>query len=196
MLPTFAPKATDPKISSFYPSDNIQEEKYLSNSISANGWSRKTFHENGSVQLAECYSHSLIIEQLLYDETGNLLAHKIYSHKHEQLIDKPIQTVVKRPNVVEGCDHMGYFFKYLLAISKFIEAEYDEAALEKAYHDFIHSAPTENSEDEPPVYWGIAGKKVRFLLRFERNEGYYQWQIKAEDERGYEEARHFVESLV
>lgn len=195
MITAFTPTQTDELIDSFYPSGNIQEEKYFSNGIPANGWSRKTYYERGTIQLAECYSHSLIIEQLWYDEDGNLLAHKIYSHKHKELIDKPKQTVVERPNVVEGCDHMGYFFKYLPAISQFIEAEYDKAALEKAYYEFIHSAPTDDTEDEPPVYWGITGKKMRFLLRFERDEGYYQWQIKAEDERDYKEAMRFMERL-
>lgn len=58
MVPIFTPKHTDEQINSFYPSGKIQEEKYLSNGIPANGWSRKTFHVNGVIQLAECYSHS------------------------------------------------------------------------------------------------------------------------------------------
>lgn len=195
MIQAFTPKPKDEKTISLYPSGNIQEEKHMRNGIPANGWSRKVFHENGAVHLAECYSHSLIIEQLFCDEAGILLAHKIYSHKQKQLIDKPKQTMVERPNVVTGYGHMGFYFKHLPAISKFIEAEYDEAALEKAYHDFI-TTPVPDELDGSEVHWGITGKEMRFSLWFERLEGYYQWHLWAKDETGYEKARHFMESLV
>src|SRR5436190_20929477 len=102
MFTDFIPKQTDELVKTCYPSEKILEEKYLRNGTPANGWSRKTFYENGNIELHECYSNSMIIEQLFYNEQGEITAHKIYSHSQKKLIDKPKQTELRRTNVVNG----------------------------------------------------------------------------------------------
>jgi hypothetical protein len=194
MLTSFTPKSTDEIITSCYSSGNTREEKWLRNGTPANGWSRKTFYENGNIELHECYSNSMVIEQLFYNETGEITAHTIYSHAQKKLIEKPKQLEVHRPNVVEGCDHMGFYFKNLPAISQFIGAEYNEDELEKAYHEFINS-PYEGGEEERTQHWGLEGKEMRFSLWFERSEGYYFWHLRAKDEEGYQKAKDFMERL-
>jgi hypothetical protein len=196
MILAFIPKETDKKITTYYPSGNIQEEFFLRNEVPANGWSRKLFYENGTIQLVECYSQFLVIEQLHYDEANNLLAHKIYSHKQKQLIDKPKQTITIRPNVVMGSGHIGYYFEHLPAISKFIEADYNEADLEQAYQDFITLEDKADKQDENEVKWVIKGKEMQFAFWFEKGEAYYQWHLWTNDEISYQKAKHFMQSLV
>jgi hypothetical protein len=203
MLAEFIPKAKDEVIKSHYPSGKIREEKYVRDGKPANGWSRKSFYENGKLALHECFSHELVIEQLFYSEEGELTAHKIYSHSQKKLIDKPKVTVVQRPNVVDGCAHMGFYYKHMPAISEFIGAEYKQEDLEKAYNNFINTPyPNEEKEnagdewDDQIVTWRLQGKNMSFLIGFEHGEGYYHWNLRASNETDYEKARNFMESLV
>ena len=76
----FNPQPTDTLNHSFYASGKIKAEAWMRQGIPANGWSCKTFYESGRLELHECYSSSMVIEQLFYGEEGEITAHKIYSH--------------------------------------------------------------------------------------------------------------------
>lgn len=200
--PNFSPKEEDEIHTKIYPSGKLKEADYLRKGIPANGWSRKLYYERGAIQLQECFSNSLVIEQLVYDEEGNILSHKIYNHRLKQLIDKPVQTEVIRHNTVSGVAHMGFYFKHLSAISKFIESEYEEEKLEKAYHDFIHiPSPYDDMKDKDEKWeeqyatWGMIGKEMNFIIGFEHGEGYFHWELQSKSEENYERARFFMESL-
>lgn len=186
----------------FYESGAIKKEWFLRSDAPANGWSLKEFYESGHLKMAESYSHSLVIEQVFYNEGGEITAHKIYSHSQKKLIDKPKQAPLPRPNVVTGTAHMGFYFHHLPDISKFIGAEYDEAALEKAYREFINTPfsyhDLENSNDDwedPIVSWVLEGTDMSFIIGFEHGEGYYQWLLYTKTEEDYERAKQFMNNL-
>lgn len=199
---SFFPKDDDENFKSIYPSGKLKESSYLRNGQPANGWSRKLFYEKGALQLQECYSHSIVIEQLGYDEEGNIISHKIYNNRLKQLIVKPVQTVVIPHNTVSGTAHMGFYFKHLPAISKFIGAVYDEVDLDKAYQDFITSPSTYNNIkkaddewEEENTPWKIQGNNMGFTIAFEHGEGYYQWGLWTKTEEDYERAKGFMDNL-
>jgi len=196
MLTDFTPYPTDELIQSFYPSGNVQEEKYLRNEVPANGWSRKLYYENGTLQQAECFSHSLLIEQIIYNESGNVISHKIYSHSKKELIEKPTVTKVIRHNSVSGVAHMGFYYRHLPAISQFIKAEYDESNLDEAYNVFLADAGNDDEFDFDKEYsWRLKGETMSFIIGFEKYEGYYQWALATRSESDYEAAKTFMENL-
>lgn len=107
-----------------------------------------------------------------------------------------------RHNTVSGTAHMGFYFKHLPAISKFIEAEYNADELDKAYQDFIKSPSpyddmqhTDEEWEAEIVSWRIQGNNMGFVIGFEHGEGYYQWSLWTKTEEDYERARNFMESL-
>lgn len=193
---SFSPKSSDELTRPTYPSGKIKEESWIRNGDPANGWSRKTFYEHGGLQLHECFSNSMVIEQLHYDASGSLTAHRVYSHKAKQLIDKPVQTKVIRPNVVDGCEHMGFYYRHMPAISRFIGAIYNEDELSKAYDDFIELPMPEGDEEEARVKtWSIRGPEMGFAIHMEKGEGYYFWHLWAGSEEAYESAKNFMAAL-
>ena len=195
MRTDFIPRSNDDLRQEAYSSGILKEERWLHNGTPANGWSRKIFYESGKLELQECYSNGMVIEQLFYNEKGGQVTHKIYSHKQKKLIDKPKQEKVHRPNVVSGYSHMGFYFKHLPVISQFIGATYNEEELWKAYHDFMNSPMPDDNTETSDKFWGIRGKEMRFGLWFESGEGYYQWHLWTNSEAGYEKARLFMETL-
>ncbi|MCW3074540.1 MAG: hypothetical protein JWP69_1609 [Flaviaesturariibacter sp.] len=196
MLTHFNPNPTDELVQTLYPSGQVQEEKYLRNAVPANGWSRKLYFENGMLQQADCFSHSLLIEQVTYDESGNLSSHKIYSHAKKELIDKPKVTEVIRHNSVSGVAHMGFYYRHLPAISQIIKAEYDEGSLDEAYEAFLEEAGNEEDFDFDKEYsWRLKGETMSFIIRFEKYEGYFQWTLATSSEADYERAKAYMDSL-
>jgi hypothetical protein len=145
----------------------------------------------------ECYSHSLLIEYKILNEGGEILEHKIYNHRLKQLVDRPKLVPGPRPNVVVGCAHMGFYFKHLPAIAAFIGAAYDEAELERVYHDFITGdGPDYDSDEESRITnFRLEGTRCNFALQMEAGEMSYFWHLWARDEKSYEEARSFMELL-
>lgn len=190
----FIPLPGDTPERSFYDSGKLKTEAWMRQGIPANGWSRKTFYESGSPELHECFSHSVEIEQLLYNEAGEIMEHKIYSHTQKQLIDKPVQTSVQKINVVFGTNHIDYFFEHLPAINRFIGADYEEAGLKKAYNDFMAESEEEEGE-AADVHWGIEGDEMKFSIWLEKGESYYAWRLWAKDEEGYNKAKAFMVGL-
>ncbi len=198
---TYLRKQGDRKVDEYFPSGSISAESYLVGDGPANGWSRKAYYENGCVRQEQCFSHSVLIEQIDYDQHGQVSSHKIYSHGLKQLIDKPKQEQVIRPNVVSGCAHMGTYYRDLPKIAAFIEADYHEASLDAAYEDYqqkLREAEEcyEPSEVEEPEYsWTLTGKEMAFKIWFEKHEMLYFWSLFARTEENYHRATVFMEGL-
>ena len=149
----------------------------------------------------QCYSNSLLIEQISYDEQANIVSHKIYSHAVKGLVDKPVVKPLPKPNVVSGYGHMGFYFEHLPRIASFIEAEYSESELFAAYNAFLEDIDNVDyySEEwlkkEKEYSWGMVGKAMRFRIWFEPGEMLYQWSLTAGNEDDYWKAREFMEKL-
>lgn len=196
MNTSFQPHSNDQCIRQSYPSGSLLEEYYLRDGQPANGWSRKLFYETGQLQLAECFSHSLLIEQITYSPDGTIAAHKIYSHSKKQLIDRPVPGPVVRHNVVSGCAHMGFYYHHLHAIAAFIGANYVEEELEQAYQSFIAEASDDENFDYCKEYtWRLKGAQGSFSISFEKYEMLYFWHLAADTEERYEAAKRFMDQL-
>jgi hypothetical protein len=88
MVTDFTPRIDDKCIQLFYSSGKLHEQLYQRHGSPANGWSRRVYYETGELQFLQSFSHSIVIEEILYDRRGIILAHKIYSHKIKRLIEK------------------------------------------------------------------------------------------------------------
>lgn len=102
-------------------------------------------------------------------------------------------------NIVEGIEHMGSFYRAMPAIAQFIEAEYHEEELDKAYRDFCVIEPPEeplpDDHDGYGVYWTnwtLKGKQLSFTICFEKYEGYFGWAIRCPDEETYLKTMEFI----
>ncbi len=94
---------------------------------------------------------------------------------------------------------MGTFYRALPAIAGFIEAEYREEELEKAYHDFMNlpqpDEPLPDDHDGYGVYWSnwtLKGRQLNFTICFEKYEMLFGWAIRCPDEETYFRVREFV----
>ncbi len=112
------------------------------------------------------------------------------------------QKPLKR-NIVEGLDHMGSIYRAMPAIAEYIEAQYREEELDKAYKNFSEIDPPEEPlPDDHDGYgvwwtnWTLQGKKLSFTLCFEKYEGYYGWAIRCPDEETYLEVRKFMQTVL
>ncbi|RYY40452.1 MAG: hypothetical protein EOO08_04780 [Chitinophagaceae bacterium] len=183
----------------YYPSGAVHARRTTENGQPANGWSVEEFHVNGQPARIECWSHGLLIEVKMWNDEATLVTHQIYNHRLKQLVNRPDVKPYARPNVVVGFGHMGFYFRHLPAIAAYIGAEYDEDALDAAYHRWMHRAAPEREPDEewePETQaWLLKGSRMRFGLWFEEGEMLYQWQLWAPDEERYWEARAFMEAL-
>ncbi len=197
MTVDFIPRPSDEVIKTFYASGNLRSVQYIRNGKQANGWSAKEFFDNGKLQLAKCFSHSLLIEQIRYDENGTVILHEIYSHSQKKLIKRPEVKQIIRPNIVSGCGHMGFYYKNLPAISNFINAEYDEDSLEKAYKTFNKEASDDEHFDfEKQYLWRLRGESMTFTIQFEKYEMLFFWYLSAQNEQQYAKAKHFMDNLL
>jgi hypothetical protein len=102
-------------------------------------------------------------------------------------------------NIVEGVEHMGSFYRAMPAIANFIEADYNENELAKAYQDFCNiEPPDEPLPDDHDGYgvwwtnWTLKGKKLNFTICFEKYEGYFGWAIRCPDEETYLKTKEFI----
>jgi hypothetical protein len=96
---------------------------------------------------------------------------------------------------------MGSFYKAMPAIANFIEADYNEDELEKAYQDFCSiEQPEEPLPDVHDGYgvwwtnWTLKGKLLSFTICFEKYEGYFGWAIRCPDEETYLKTKEFISS--
>lgn len=187
----FIPHSGDQKTEERYSTGETRTISYHRYTSPANGWSRTEYYREGGKKAEECYSHSLLIERIEYDKAGNVCAHKIYNQRLGKLVDKPAPAPAIRPNVVIGYNHMGFFFHFLPAISKFLGAKYEEGDLQRAYHEFMNEEEVSNHEKA----WCLRGGSMGFTIIFEKQEMIYQWSIHAPDEEAYQRARAFMEKL-
>ncbi len=112
------------------------------------------------------------------------------------------QKPVKR-NIVDGIEHIGSFYRAMPAIAQFIEAEYREEELDKAYKDAMNlPEPDEPLPDDHDGYgvwwtnWTLKGKELNFTICFEKYEGYFGWAIRCPDEETYLKVKEFMSRLL
>ncbi len=106
-------------------------------------------------------------------------------------------------NIVEGVDHMGSFYQAMPAIARFLEADYDEQELDKAYNGFMNiPEPKNDLPDDHDGYgiswtnWTLRGKSLNFTICFEKNEMLYGWHIRCPDEETYLEVKKIMGGLL
>lgn len=106
-------------------------------------------------------------------------------------------------NIVEGVEHMGSFYKTMPVIARFIEADYDEAELDKACRDFFDipapAEPLPDDHDGHGVYWDtwtLKGKHLNFTICFEKHEMLFGWWIRCPDEETYLSVKEFMSTIV
>lgn len=106
-------------------------------------------------------------------------------------------------NIVDGIDHMGSIYKAMPAIAEFIEADYKEEELDKAYHEAMNlPEPDETLPDDHDGYgvwwtnWTLKGKQLSFTICFEKYEGYFGWAIRCPDEETYLKTKAFIGSYL
>lgn len=109
----------------------------------------------------------------------------------------------KKRNILDGVDHMGSIYKAMPTIALFIEAEYVEEDLDKAYCDFQNiEQPEEPLPDDHNGYgvwwtnWTLKGKEMSFTICFEKHEGYYGWAINCKDELTYNMGKEVLKDLL
>lgn len=110
-----------------------------------------------------------------------------------------MQAKPAKRNIVEGVAHLGSFYLALPQIAAFIEANYNEADLEKAYRDFCElpeqDEPLPEEHDGYGVWWTnwvLKGKELNFTICFEKYEGYFGWAIRCPDEETYLRVKEFM----
>ena len=96
---------------------------------------------------------------------------------------------------------MGDFYVAMPEIAKLIEADYDEAELDKAYQEamnlpeFSDVAPLAEDHDGYGIWWThwtLKGKWLNFTICFEKHEMLYGWQIRCPDEETYYEVKEII----
>jgi hypothetical protein len=111
----------------------------------------------------------------------------------------------KKRNIVEGINHMGDFYVAMPEIAKLIEADYNEAELDKAYHDamnlpeFSNVAPLPEDHDGYGIWWTnwtLKGHWLNFTICFEKHEMLYGWHIRCPDEATYYEVKAIMSNLL
>ena len=106
-------------------------------------------------------------------------------------------------NIVEGIEHMGSFYRAMPAIANFLEADYHENELEKAYQDFCNiEQPEEPLPDDHSGYgvwwtnWTLKGKQLNFTICFEKYEMLFGWAIRCPDEDTYLKVKEFMGTVL
>ncbi len=108
-------------------------------------------------------------------------------------------------NIVEGYNHMGDFYVAMPEIAKLIEADYEEAALDKTYSDAMNLPeigdypPMDDDHDGYGIWWTnwtLKGNWLNFTICFEKHEMLYGWQIRCPDEETYYEVKAIMEDLL
>ena len=106
-------------------------------------------------------------------------------------------------NIVEGVEHLGSFYQALPDIARFIEADYNENELEKAYQDFSNIEPPDeplpDDHDGYKVYWDtwiLKGKELSFRILFEKYEMLFGWFIHCPDEATYLKVKEFMGTVL
>ena len=108
-------------------------------------------------------------------------------------------------NIVEGINHMGDFYVAMPEIAKLIEANYEEADLDKAYKDAMNLPEIQDYpelKDDHDGYgiwwtnWTLKGNWLSFTICFEKHEMLYGWQIRCPDEETYYELKAIMEDLL
>jgi hypothetical protein len=110
----------------------------------------------------------------------------------------------QKRNIVEGVNHMGDLYTAMPQIAMLIEAQYDEAELDKAYAEAMNlpgfdHGPVDDDHDGYGIWWTnwtLKGNWLNFTICFEKYEGYYGWQIHCPDEKTYYEIKEIMEVLL
>jgi hypothetical protein len=160
----------------------------LQNELPANGWSNKIYFENKQLQTEENYSNGMLIEKVSYNETGDIIAHKIWNNRLKQLIDKPLPPPFVRHNIVSGCTSIYYYLQQMPAISKFIGVYYDKNLLIQSHDKFMDTG-AENTE------WRLEGKQMSFTIYWQTGEVFHQWHCHCKTEELYCKAKIFFAAI-
>lgn len=153
----------------------------------ANGWSKKIFYENGGLQQEENYSNGLLIEVISYDDSGIITEHKIWNNRLKQLIAKPAQAKLLKPNVVTGYAFFSAYLKQLPAVCEFIKAEYREDLLLQSFNACYRAKQNDAT-------WTMKGEQMSFTIYWNHEEVSHQWHCHCTTEALYWKARVFLES--
>ncbi|MDP3392913.1 hypothetical protein [Sediminibacterium sp.] len=159
----------------------------LRDGIHANGWSRKKFFPNGSLEEEESFSNGLLIEKINFSEQGDIISHKIWNNRLREMVDKPAIIQLPKHNIVFGCASINYFLKNLPSISEFIQGDYHEELL---IQSFINSSKLGEEE----TAWTLKGNQMNFTIFWDCNEVIYNWQCHCFTEELYMEAKKFLDS--
>ena len=155
----------------------------------ANGWSSKKYYADEKLEEEENYNNGLLIEKIKYDESGSITEHKIWNNRLKQLIDKPVQLKLPRPNVVTGCASLSAYLEKLPAISEFINAEYNQDSLLRSYDEDRRTDPGDTK-------WTMKGEQISFTIYWDHNEVYHFWHCHCATEALYGKTRWFLEGII
>jgi len=98
---------------------------------------------------------------------------------------------------------MGSIYRAVPAIAQFMEADYNEEELDKAYKEAMNlPEPEEQLPDDHDGYgvywtnWTLRGKQLNFTICFEKYEMLYGWAIRCPDEETYFRVREFISNYL
>lgn len=152
----------------------------------ANGWSRKKYYPDEKLEEEENYSNGLLIEKISYSESGSITEHKIWNNCLKQLINKPAQPKLPKPNVVTGHASLSNYLKQLPAISEFINADYNQDSL-------LQSFDASSKPEAGDTKWTMKGEQISFTIYWDHDEISHQWHCHCATEALYWKARAFLE---
>jgi len=186
LLHPYTEKPGDVILKQFHSNGTLHLYTVLKNERSANGWSHKIFCENKCLKQEENYSNGLLIEVIKYDESSVITAHKIWSNRLKQLIDKPAHPKLTRPNVVVGYAFLSAYLEQLPAVSEFIHAYYDRDSLLRSFH-------ADYKREAHGATWTMRGEQMSFSIYWNHDEVSHQWHCHCAKEELYWKARVFLE---
>ncbi len=185
---TYIVKSGDVVFTQLHANGVLHTYTVLQNEQPADGWSKKIYFLNTQLQEEENYSNGLLIEKINYNETGEIIAHKIWNNRLKQLIDKPTAPPFVRHNIVSGCTSIYYYLQQMPAISNFIGGDYDKDLLIQSFDKFMDTE-AENTE------WRLEGKQMSFTIYWQNGEVFHQWHCHCKTEELYEKARIFLADI-
>ena len=185
----------------WHPNGQIKEETFYSGILLANGWSYKAYYSNGQLQQQQCYSHGQLIEQQTFNEQGYKVAHTIWNHRLQQMVNRPLITPARqttRPNIANGCMTIDSIAEILPLAAELIETPTQSAELLAAHNAYYGYADDNDSHEgteksEEAEYWTIKGRKGSFTVTFERHEGYLFYNLHTPDNDDYEKAHQLID---
>jgi len=177
----------DTVLKQLYPNGTLYLYTVLKEGKQANGWSRKKYYPNASLEEEENFSNGLLIEKINFGESGIIISHKIWNNRLKELVDKPAAIQLPKRNVVTGCASISYYLKHMPSISEFIDADYHEDSL-------IQFFSTSSTSGEGETIWRLTGKQMSFTIYWVYDEVFYQWHCHCATEELYWEARNFLQA--